>query len=405
MISFLSVEVAGHLLALVSGQLLEFLFRHGEHAAGAAGAVIEQVGAGFDLGRDRHEDQLGHQLHGITRGPVLAGLLVVLLVEAAHQLLKHRAHAVVVEAGVLLTTVTIRNGIRAEVDVGREELADQGAEGIGLRQARDLVAELEVLQDVLHVGRKAIEVGLEVGPQLLLDGAGLEIAQGEFGGVVEGLARCLPQGRVLVDDLGGIQGGLQVQHRLLGGLQHRIQPPQHRHRQDHVAVLAAHVQIPEHIVGNAPDEVGDPVELALFHGRPLEPMGCRAALRMPQAWAGWVDWVPHGPGSWSQEHRWAAPARAFGWSAPVGAWFLAPHPLASSIACLASGSRAQRGHSAGGTPGPCLLRGLKLVHLAAGRPPDAPAMLFSAPSAPAAAISRRSATHSWICSSLVGEIP
>ena len=57
--------------------------------------------------------------------------------------------------------------------------------------------------------------------------------------------------------------------------------------------------------------------------------------------------MPRGPGSWSQEHRWAAPARAFGWSAPVGAWFLAPHPLASSIACLASGSRDYWGHSAG----------------------------------------------------------
>ena len=59
----------------------------------------------------------------------------------------------------------------------------------------------------------------------------------------------------------------------------------------------------------------------------------------------------------------------------------------------------------GAMPGPCLLWGLQLVHLAAYRPPDAPAMLFSAPSAPAAAISRRSATPSWICSSLVGEIP
>lgn len=61
---------------------------------------------------------------------------------------------------------------------------------------------------------------------------------------------------------------------------------------------------------------------------------------------------------------------------PVVAWFLVPHPLASSIACLASGSRAHRCHSAGGTPGPCLLWGLKLEHLAAYWPPDAPAMSF-----------------------------
>ena len=76
-------------------------------------------------------------------------------------------------------------------------------------------------------------------------------------------------------------------------------------------------------------------------------------------------------------------------------------PLASSIACFASGSSAHWGHSPGvaggvGTPGPCHLWRSQLEHLAAGRPPDAPAMLFSAPSAPASALNRRSAMPSGI---------
>lgn len=41
--------------------------------------------------------------------------------------------------------------VRAEVDGRVEELLDQGAEHVRLRQPRDLVAELELLQDVLDV--------------------------------------------------------------------------------------------------------------------------------------------------------------------------------------------------------------------------------------------------------------
>jgi hypothetical protein len=126
------------------------------------------------------EDQPGHELDGVARGPVLAGLLVVLLVEAPYQLLEDRAHAVVVEAGVLHRSVAVEeHRARAQVDVRRQELLDQVPEGVGLGQPRDLVAELEVLQDVLHVRREAVEVGLEVGLELLLAGAGAQVAQGE----------------------------------------------------------------------------------------------------------------------------------------------------------------------------------------------------------------------------------
>ena len=68
----------------------------------------------------------------------------------------------------------LRTGFGTEVDVGSRELLDQRAEGVGLRKARDLVAELEVVEDVLHIRGEAIEVGLEVRLELLLAGAGLE---------------------------------------------------------------------------------------------------------------------------------------------------------------------------------------------------------------------------------------
>ena len=53
------------------------------------------------------------------------------------------------------------------------------------------VAELEVVEDVLHVGREPVEVGREIRGELLAIGAGAQVPQGEAGGVVERLPRRL----------------------------------------------------------------------------------------------------------------------------------------------------------------------------------------------------------------------
>ncbi len=96
--------------------------------------------------------------------------------------------------------VAVQDGVRAQVDLGRQQLLDQRAERIGLREARDLIAKLEVVEDILDVRREAVEIGLEVGLELLLAGAGLEVTQGEVRRVVKGLSRRLPQCLILVDD-------------------------------------------------------------------------------------------------------------------------------------------------------------------------------------------------------------
>ena len=130
-----------------------------------------------------------------------------------------------------------------------------------------LVAELEVVEDVLDVGREAVEVGLEVGGQLLAVGPRPQVAQGEPGGVVEGLAGGLPQGRALFHHAGGVEGGLHVKDGLLAVFQHGVEAAQHGHRQDDVAVFAAHVEIAQDVVGDAPDVVGDPVQVAVVGHR------------------------------------------------------------------------------------------------------------------------------------------
>ena len=52
------VQVRGALLAVLGGELSQRLLVHGQHASGAARAVVQRVGAGADLVGDGQEDQL-----------------------------------------------------------------------------------------------------------------------------------------------------------------------------------------------------------------------------------------------------------------------------------------------------------------------------------------------------------
>jgi len=56
---------------------------------------------------------------------------------------------------------------------------------------------------------------------------------------------------------------------LLAGLQHHIEPVNRGHRKNDVAVLAAHVQIAQYVIGDAPNEICDPGQLAVFHAKPF----------------------------------------------------------------------------------------------------------------------------------------
>ncbi len=76
------------------------------------------------------------------------------------------------------------------------------------------------------------------------------------------------QSSVLVYDPRFVEQGLHVEHSLLGGFQYRIQSAYDSHRENDIAVFAAHVEVAQHIVGDAPNEIGDPGELAVFHAIP-----------------------------------------------------------------------------------------------------------------------------------------
>jgi len=112
---------------------------------------------------------------------------------------------------------------------------------------------------------------------LLLAGAVAQVAQGEGRGVVKSLPGGLAQRALLVDDAGDVEQLFRCEHRGLRVLEHGVEPAQHRHRQDHVAVFAAHVEVAQHIVGDAPDETHDSAINGGIHAIPVS--GYRRAAR------------------------------------------------------------------------------------------------------------------------------
>ena len=139
------------------------------------------------------------------------------------------------------------------------------------------MTELEVVDDLLHVRREAIEVRLEVLPQARLVRSATQVFQGETRRVVEVLPRGAAQRTVLVRDTRTVERLLHLDHRVAGRLEHAVEAAQHRERQNHVAILAAHVEIAQHIIGDAPDQRNDPgvVDLTTGHGVLLADRGPR----------------------------------------------------------------------------------------------------------------------------------
>ena len=128
----------------------QVVLRLGQHAAGAAGRV--EQGTRRAGGREQvvvvDEQDVHHQPDHLARREVVASGLVCQLVEAADQILEDEAH------------LLVGYPVRVQVDVG--ELRNHEVEDVRLVHLLDLVLELEVLEDVAHIGREALDVADEV---------------------------------------------------------------------------------------------------------------------------------------------------------------------------------------------------------------------------------------------------
>ncbi len=122
--------------------------------------------------------------------------------------------------------------VGVQVDLG--ELGDHQVAQLGAVQPVDLGGDVELVQHVAGRGLEAGDVVLEVVGQFVRGGD--QRGEVEPGGVVELLTGDLLEDRVEVVHLAR-QLFCPVEHGLLGGLEHAVQPTQHGERQDHSAVL------------------------------------------------------------------------------------------------------------------------------------------------------------------------
>ena len=174
---FVVVVLPEHFQARIGIEIAQMFFRHAQHAARAAGGIVERPHDPFGAQNlaVRREQQIHHQPDHFARREVVAGRLVRGFVEAPDQVFEDQAH------------VVIGNGVGMQVDVG--ELADNQVEPVGLVELGDLLLELEVLEYLSGLGRETLDVMRQVLRGLV--GLALELLEVQLAGVVEGVARDL----------------------------------------------------------------------------------------------------------------------------------------------------------------------------------------------------------------------
>ena len=208
---------------------------------GAHGLVVDGLG---DVVAVKHvrvglDEQVGHEVHDVAAGKVRARVLVVGLGEALDEVLEDVAH------------VHGADLVGRHVRLRLAEVADHLVEqrGIWVGEAFDLVVELHAREDILHVVREPVDVVLEVALDVLR--VGLERLEGEFRGVVEGVAGGIAQKAVL--DIEGFDPLRGVENLLVSGQKAVVEALDDGHGQDDQAVLVRLVQAAQRI-GDAPDK-------------------------------------------------------------------------------------------------------------------------------------------------------
>ena len=159
---------------------VDVLLGHGEHAARAAGRVIDgRSGAragqsGVVVG----EQQVDHQLDDLARGVVLPGVLVVRFGKAADEFFKNVAHLQIGDAG----------GV--QIGLAGGEFLEHHVEHVLLGHGGEVRPKrFKALQDLAHVGGKGVTVGPEVRLQII--GGVQQSREGEGAAVVEFVPCCI----------------------------------------------------------------------------------------------------------------------------------------------------------------------------------------------------------------------
>ena len=134
----------------------DIIFRNGQHAAGAAGGVID--GLGYVWGIDvliARINKVRHEGDDFTRGKVVPGFLIGLFVETADEMFKNIAH------------LQVAHPVRVQVYFFVGEFFDDAEQAIFVVQYSDFRIKLEFVEDDAHVGRKSVDVRVQIGGQAI----------------------------------------------------------------------------------------------------------------------------------------------------------------------------------------------------------------------------------------------
>ena len=219
-------------------QLMDALLHAGEHLAGAHGHVVHgDVAAAAQI--RVAQQKVGHEIHHVPAGEVGSRFLAEGLGKAAHQILED------------IAAVHRRDPIRPQVTLGGIELTDHQVQGVALHHAADDGVEVELGKHVLDVGREARQIVPEVCLDVLR--VGEQGVKGELADVVKLIAACLGEKAVLHGEVFDLF--VFRQHRVMRGQQAVMKALDHRHRQDHEAVLVR-LEWPAQHIRHVPDHRG-----------------------------------------------------------------------------------------------------------------------------------------------------
>ena len=233
-VHFLAEEVrlhAGHVL-----------LRDQQHAARAAARVVHRADDALraESAGVTGQHQIHHQVDHVARREVFTRILVERFVELPQQLLEDRPHRRVVD------------DVRVQIDVLEAlEHLEQEARFVELA---DGVVEIEPLQHLAHVWAEAGDVAAEVGRDVRRIAE--EASEVVLRRVVKGEAGRAPQLLIRILKPLGLQVSLLAEYLLLGRLEHAVEPPENREREDDVLILASFERVADKI-GDAPDKADD----------------------------------------------------------------------------------------------------------------------------------------------------
>ena len=139
--------------------------------------------------------------------------------------------------------IVLINWLRAQIDIRGSKFLDNRTKNVCIHHRVDLIAELELIQYYLNIGRKAVKVCDKVYLQCLRFCAAGQILQQKWRRIAKSLSCCIAQRRPLVINLGGIQLLFHSQYCRLCFFQHGIKTTDNRHRKNNITIFATHIYI------------------------------------------------------------------------------------------------------------------------------------------------------------------